>query len=174
MKNLSKFTQYFLGFGLVLIIYGYVSRIVGLYFFWESKSVGWGLILIGLIGLLSDRVRVKRKIDKNSVLEKIGIGLIVFIILIQTILITTLPFSEAYSVSKKFLTENQQVTDEVGKVEGFGIIPRGAIGKSTDSEGTYGAATLNLTVKGQKKYKDVTVYVFKYTDEPNWIVEEID
>jgi len=63
------------------------------------------------------------------------------------------------------------LNNEIGEIEGFGLIPTGGIQKTTDSQGTYGAATINLTIKGQKKFKDVTVYVIKYADQPEWIVE---
>ena len=71
MKNFSKFTKATLSIGLLFVIYGYVCRATGLYFFWESKSIGWAVIFIGLIGLLSDRVRIKKKDKKKSTLEKI-------------------------------------------------------------------------------------------------------
>mgnify|MGYP000294038924 CR=1 FL=1 len=174
MNNLSKFTKTFLAVGLIFVIYGYLSRLVGLYFFWESKSIGWAIIFIGLIGLLLDRIKIKKEKEKKSILEKIGIGVIAFILLIQTILIAVIPFTDAYSVAKEYIKNNEQLTDEIGTVNGFGLIPTGGIQKTTDSQGTYGSATINLTIKGKKKYKDVTVYVVKYADQPEWTVEQID
>lgn len=174
MKDFSKFTKATLATGLLFIIYGYVCRAAGLNFFWESKSIGWAFILIGLIGLLSDRVRIKRKDKQKSIPEKIGIGVIIFILLVQTILISVIPFTDAFAVTKKYLLDNQELIDEVGQIEGFRLMPTGGIQKTTNSEGTYGAATINLTVKGQKKFKDVTVYVVKYVDQADWIVEGID
>jgi hypothetical protein len=147
---------------------------VGLYFFWESKSIGWAIIFIGLIGLLSDRINTKKEKEKKSILEKVGIGVIAFILLIQTILIAVIPFTDAYSVAKAYIKNNEQLTDEIGTVKGFGLIPTGGIQKTTDSRGTYGSATINLSIKGKKKYKDVTVYVVKYADQPEWTVEQMD
>ena len=170
MKNLGKLTKTFLAVGLVFVIYGYLIRLAGLYLFWESKSIGWAIIFIGLIGLLSDRIKTKKEKEKKSTFEKIGIGVIVFILLIQTILISVIPFTDAYLVAKKYIKDNQQLTDEIGNVESFGLIPTGGIQKATDSQGTYGSATINLTVKGEKKYKDITVYVVKYADQPEWRV----
>ena len=174
MNNLSKFTKTSLAIGLIFVIYGYLSRFVELSFFWETKSIGWAIIFIGIIGLLSDRIKTKKEKDKKSILEKIGIGVLVFILLIQTILIFIIPFTDAYSVAKMHIKDNQELIEEIGNVKGFGLIPTGGIQKTTDSQGTYGSATINLTVKGEKKYKDVTVYVVKYADQPEWTVEQID
>lgn len=174
MKNLSKFTKIFLAVGLLFIIYGYLSRLVALYFFWESKSIGWAIILIGLISLLLDRIKTKKEKEKKSILEKIGVGLIVFILFTQTILIAVISFTDAYSVAKMHIKYNQELTDEIGNVKGFGLVPTGGIQKTTDSQGTYGSATINLTIKGEKKFKDVSVYVVKYADQSEWIVEQIN
>ena len=174
MKDLSRFTKTFLITGMIFVTYGYICRIVGLFYFWESKSIGWAIIFIGLIGLLSDRIKIKNRSDKKTIPEKIGIGLIIFILLIQTILVSVLPFTDAYLVTKQYLNHNLELTDEVGAIERIGLIPAGEIQKTTDSNGTHGSATINLTVKGKRKYKDLTVYVIKYADQPEWIVTEIE
>ncbi len=174
MKNLSKFTRVVLAVGLVLLLYGYLCRLAELYFFWESKAIGWALLFIGLIGLLADRIRLREEKDKTAILEKIGIGVIVFILLIQTILISVTPFTDAYSVAKVYIQGNEQLNNEIGSVQGFGVMPMGGVEKTTDSNGTYGSATINLIVKGQRKFRDVTVYVVKYADQDDWIVERIE
>lgn len=174
MKNLSKFTKVTLGIGLLLVVYGYVCRATELKFFWESKSIGWALFLIGLIGFLSSRISLRKNNNKKNLLEKIGIGVIVFILLVQIILISIIPFTDAFLISKKYIENNKEILEEVGHIEGFGLIPTGAIQKTTDTDGTYGSATINLTIKGQNKFKDVTVYVAKYVDKADWTVEGID
>jgi len=151
MKNLSKFTETFFAFGLIFMLYGYLGRLAGINFFWESKSIGWAIIFIGLIGFLSDRIKTKKEKEKKPVLEKIGIGIIVFILLIQTVLISTTPFTDAYSIAKEYIKNSEQLTAEIGIVEGFGLMPIGGIQRAKDSQGTYGSATINLTVKGEKE-----------------------
>jgi hypothetical protein len=178
MKNtfqqLSKFTKTLLIAGLVFIIYGYLCRLANLYFFWESKSIGWTLLFIGIIGLLLNKIKIKTTENKKSIPEKIGIGLIAFILFIQTILIAVIPFTDAYSIAKISLASDQKLKSEIGNITGFGIIPTGAIQKTTDSNGEYGNATINLTVKGDKKFKDVTINVAKYADSPEWKVEGVE
>ena len=174
MQNLSKFTRLLLTAGLVFAFYGYVNRLTDLYFFWESKSIGWALIFLGLISFLSDRIRLNNRVGKKPIPEFAGIGIIVFILLVQTILIAVTPFTDAYAVTKKFLNEDKRSEKEFGKIVGFGLIPTGAFQKTTDSQGTYGSATINLTVKGQKKFKDLKIYVTKNVDQPEWIVEGVE
>jgi hypothetical protein len=159
---------------LTFILYGYLCRIIGLYFLWESKSIGWTLLFIGVIGFLSNRVKIKTTEKKKSILEKIAIGIIIFILLVQSILIVVIPFTDAYSVAKVYLNNDAKLKTEIGNINGFGLIPTGGIQKTTDSTGEYGSATINLTVKGDKKFKDITVYVVKYAGSPEWKVEGIE
>jgi hypothetical protein len=174
IKQLNKFTKTALITGLIFILYGYLCRLIGLYFFWESKSVGWTLLFIGVIGFLSNRIKIKTTEKKKTLLEKIGIGIITFILLVQTILITVIPFTDAYSVAKTYLINDTSLKTEIGNITGFGLIPTGGIQKTTNSSGDYGNATINLTVKGDKKFKDITIYVVKNVDSPEWKVEGIE
>lgn len=174
IKQLNKFTKTVLIAGLISIFYGYLCRLIGIYFFWESKSIGWTLLFIGLIGFLSNRIKNKITEKKKTLLEKIGIGIIIFILLVQTILVTVIPFTDAYSVAKTYLTNDNSFKTEIGNITGFGLIPTGGIQKTTDSSGEYGSATINLTVKGDKKFKDITIYVVKNADSPDWKVEGIE
>lgn len=174
IKQLNKFTKTVLIAGLTFILYGYLCRLIGLYFFWESKSIGWTLLFIGVIGFLSHRIKIKSTEKKKTILEKIGIGLIVFILLVQTILVAVIPFTDAYSAAKSYLINDTNLKTEIGNITGFGLIPTGGIQKTTDSTGEYGSATINLTIKGDKGFKDIAIYVVKNADSSDWKVEGID
>lgn len=174
MIKLGKFTKLVSITGLTFVIYGYLSRLVGLYFFWESISIGWVIVFIGLISFLSSRIKTNREIGKETIPEKIGIGVIVFALLIQTILFSIVPFTDAYSEIKNHIKNNQELTRELGSIQGFGLLPTGSIQMTTNSDGSYGDATINLTIKGQKKFKDITVYATKHIEETEWIVEIIE
>lgn len=173
LKHLDKFTKTTLITGLTLVIYGYLARLVGLYFLWESKSIGWTILFIGVVGFLSNRIKLKKSEKKKVVLEKIGIGLIVFILFVQTLLMVIIPFTDAYSVAKSYVKNDSIIKSQLGDIIGFGLIPTGSIQKTTDSSGDYGNATINLTIKGYKKYMDATIFVVKYADMTAWNVEEI-
>ena len=174
LKHLNKFTKTTLIIGLTLVVYGYLSRLVGLYFLWESKSIGWTILFIGLICFLSNRIKLKKSEKKKVVLEKIGIGLIVFVLFVQTLLMLIIPFTDAYYVAQSYAKNNITIKSQLGNIIGFGLIPNGSIQKTTDSNGDYGNAIINLTVKGDKKYMDVTIYVVKHIDTIVWQVEKIE
>lgn len=174
IKPLNNFTRKVLLAGLILLLYGYLCRQVGLNFFWESKSIGWAILFIGAIGFLISRIKIKKTEKKKTLLEKIGIGILIFILLIQTLLIATIPYSDAYPVAKAYLRNDAKLKNELGNITGFGLIPSGSVQKSSDSSGEYGSVIINFIVKGDRKFKDVTIYVVKTPDSPEWKVEGIE
>lgn len=161
IKELNTYTKLTLGFGLLLLIYGSISRILPINFFWESVSFGWVLIFLGLIGLLATEIEKRKDKNKKTIWNKIGIGFICFTLLIQTFLIIVIPNSDAYIVSKEFILNNKDLKSEVGNINGFGLLPTGGISVQSDSNGEIGNATINVIIKGDKAYKSVTVFVFK-------------
>ncbi|MEZ4773031.1 MAG: hypothetical protein R3D00_07605 [Bacteroidia bacterium] len=173
-KQLNKFTKTVLITGLTFMLYGYLCRLIGIYFFWECKSIGWILLFIGVIGFLSNRIKIKTTEKKKTNLEKVGIGIIIFVLLVQTILVAVIPFTDAYLVATTHLINDDNLKTEIGNITGFGLIPTGSIQKATDSSGEYGSATINLTVRGDKAFKDITIYVVKNADSPEWKVEGIE
>lgn len=168
------FTRLTLVASLILLVYGYLCRLMAIYFFWESKSLGWAILLIGIIGLLSDRIKSNDDQNKKSIGEKIGIGILVFILFVQGIVVAVTPFSDAYESTKDYIKNDDALKRELGEIQGFVLIPRGRFQKTTDSSGEYGNAEINLTIKGEKKYRDIVVYVAKTTDSPDWKVESLE
>ncbi|CAL2103484.1 conserved membrane protein of unknown function [Tenacibaculum sp. 190130A14a] len=173
IKELNSFTKTNLGLGLLLLIYGFISRIIPFNVFWESKSVGWVLILLGLISVLLDGIKKRKALNKKTIWNKIGIGFICFTLLIQTILIIIIPNTDAFKVSKEFILNDKELASEVGTIKGFGLIPTGGISVQTNSNGKTGNANINLIIKGEKAYKSVTVFVFK-DYEKDWEVYGIE
>jgi hypothetical protein len=145
----------------IILVYGYLCRLLNLYFFWESKAIGWTLLFITLIFLLRQRIRWKKSIERKTISEKIGIGILIFILLIQTILFITIPQTNAYKSAKEFIKSHNLITDEVGEVKGITLLPFGGISVSSSSQGEQGHADLNFIVKGTKKYKDLKLQVVK-------------
>jgi len=161
IKEFNSFTKTTLGLGILFLIYGLLSRIIPIEFFWESKSFGWGLILIGGIGILKSNIKKRKESNKKIIWNKIGIGIICFILLTQTVLIIIIPNTDAYEVSKEYILNNTELKSEVGKIEGFGLIPTGGISVQSDSKGEIGNANINLIIKGEKAFKCVTVFTHK-------------
>jgi len=151
------------------VAYGYLCRL-GIYFFWESKHIGWNLLLISVIGYLSGRIKKKKEQKKNSIGEKIGIGFIIFLFVVESIMFTIIVNTSAYSAIKKFIYNNDQLRSEVGNIKGISIVPVGGIGGSSGEAGETGEGEINLIVKGDKKYKDLTLHVFKEI-QTDWQIE---
>ena len=143
------------------MLYGYLCRAVGLYFFWESKYIGWSLIFLGMIGFLINRIKIKKVQRRKTLLEKIGIGILIIVLLAQCILVSVVPYTDAYKASREFLLNDQRLKNEIGNIRNISLIPLGSIQKNTTGGIETGNATLLLIIKGEKKFKDVTVYVEK-------------
>ena len=147
---MSKSTAIVLAASLLLVGYGYASQAVGLYFFWESAALGWVLFWVGVSGLLLDRIESKQVRKEGVVLERIGIGVAVAVLLIKGILFAVLYSSDAYAVAKQYVAASREVREEIGNVRGFGVLPSGAMQVATDSTGEHGNAAINMIVKGDK------------------------
>lgn len=160
IKELNTFTKVTLGLGILFLIYGFLSRLIPINFLWESKSIGWGLTLVGLIGLLVNGIDKRQKANKKTIWNKIGIGIISFILLIQLILIAIIPNTDAYKDAKEFIINDEEIKSELGEIKGFGLIPTGGISIQSDSKGETGNADINLIIKGNKSFKSVKVFVF--------------
>jgi hypothetical protein len=174
ISRLSKLTKILFIIGINLVCYGNVARMANIFFFWESKTIGWILVLFALVSLFADRIRYKKTEKRNSVGEKIGMGITIFVIVVQTILFSVLPFSNAHAAAKLYLAGNEQLKNEIGTINGFGLMATGGIHIQTDSRGESGEATINMTVKGEKGYKDVVIYVSKYPEKKDWQVEGVE
>ena len=174
IRELNKPSKAILTTALVFIAYGYFCRLIDFYFFWESKSIGWAILLIGIIFLLRNKLESEKKKKRNIVPHKIGIGIIIFILLLQTFLLCLIPTTDAFSVAKKFLSADSSLRSEIGIINGYRLIPMGSIKTKSGSNGNSGSATIILTVHGEKKYKDLTIYVIKYVDRTEWEVKRIE
>ncbi len=158
---MSKTNQMLVIATIVFLTYGYLCRLSSINFFWESKAIGWILFLITLISLLRHRISWKKTIDQKTIFEKIGIGVLVFILFIQATLFFVLPQTNACKVAKEFIKTDPSITDEVGEVKEITLLPYGGISMASNSQGEQGQADLNFIIKGTKKFKDCNVQVLK-------------
>jgi hypothetical protein len=122
--------------------------------------------------LLTDLIKFKKQLNKKRIWEKIGIGLIAFILLIQIILLIVLPGTDAYAAAKEFLRRDERIKAELGPIQHFTIIPLGAISVSSGAQGSTGSATLVIIAKGEKKFKEYTVDLVKEIGS-DWTIYEI-
>ncbi len=164
--NFFKIIVTFFSLSILLIVYGYVCRSFNLYFFWESKYVGWFLLFLTLLTFLINRSKAKKEANRKRLVENIGIGIISFIIIIQIIFFVVISNYSALSVAKEFTKSNSQIIEKTGVIEGYFIIPRG----SFSEWGNEATAEIQLIVKGAKAYLDIAYLMEKNNNA--WAVVE--
>jgi hypothetical protein len=152
------------------LLYGYLCRLLGLYFFWESKTVGWVLFWVAIIFILRDRIKDKKLQRKKTLLEKIGIGFSIFVILIKGVLFFATQQTSAYDSAVYFIKTNSEIKNKVGTVNSIFLVPFGGMSMTKSSQGTAGQADLHFIVKGSKKYEDLNLVMDKDFDT-NWQIE---
>lgn len=170
--KLSNLNKVLVKLTIVFLFYGYLCRIVGLYFFWESKTIGWTLLLITIVSILIQRIKAKKAANKKTLSEKIFIGIILFILLIQSIIFFIIPHTDAYKAAKEFLITDKNISNQAGSVYDIFLVPVGGVSMSSSSAGQTGQADLNFIIKRKNKFKDINLQLTKELDT-NWVIIEI-
>ena len=106
-------------------------------------------------------------------MEKTGIGFLIFLVVIESTLLATIPNTNAWMAAKKYINNDQEIKREIGNVNGFSIIPVGHMAVSSGPNGESGIAEIHFTVKGSKKYKDFILYLEK-EHQVDWEVKGIE
>lgn len=170
-NKLNKLNKKIILLTIILLTYGYLSRIVNLYFFWESKTFGWILLFISIILILRQRIKKNKLQNKKVLSEQIFTGISIFILFVQTIIFVVTPQTNAYKSAKEFLFSDKEVLTKVGQVKSIFLKPTGGFSISSNSEGETGQANLNFIVKGTKKYIDINLQIEKEINT-NWTITE--
>ncbi len=155
---------------IAFLSYGYLCRLFGLYFFWESKTIGWILFWIAVIFILRDRIKLKKLQNKKTLFEKIGIGFSIFVIIIKCVLFFATQQTSAYDSAVSFIKTNPSIQNNVGTVNSVFLVPFGGMSMTTNSQGLAGQADLHFIVKGSKKYIDLNLLMNKEF-ETDWQIE---
>lgn len=151
-------------------MYGYLCRLLGLYFFWESKTVGWVLFWITIVFILRDRIKDKKVQNKKVLLEKIGMGFSIFVIIIKGVLFFATQQTTAYDSAVNFIRTNPEIQHSVGSVNSVYLVPYGGMAITTSAEGTAGQADLHFVIKGAEAYMDLNLLMNKDFDT-DWQIE---
>ena len=61
IKNIGTPLKILTLIALALILYGYLARALNIYFFWESKSIGFGLLLFAIAKFILDDINARRE-----------------------------------------------------------------------------------------------------------------
>lgn len=159
--KLSKLNKTLVWVTIAFLIYGYLCRIAGFYFFWESKTIGWALLFVTIISILVQRIKASKDANKKPISEKILIGIVAFILLIQGIIFFVTPHTDAYKAAKQFLMTDKTIANEVGDVNDIFLVPVGGMSISSSSVEQSGQADLNFIIKGENKFKDINLQLQK-------------
>ena len=152
-----------------LVRFDYLIRIFDIYFFWESKPLGFAFLLVFLAVFLRKDITTRKTKKLKNVLSHIGFWLIVFILFVKVLMLIILPNSDAHNVANIYIENNSDLEDEIGKITGYTTLPSGGIQITTNSNGTYGSTTISFIIKGESKFIEQTIYLNKTTNE-DWVV----
>ena len=149
---------------ILLIAYGYGCRFFNIYFFWESRYLGWMLLLAGAGLLLFNRIVIKNFRWREVVLELIAVVILFLVIILQTSILIFFPGTQAYKAGIRILKNHNKLISELGMIKNTSIVPVGQIQWTSAHDDQMKAAKFNIIVKGEKRYRDVTVYLEKLPD----------
>ncbi len=137
--------------------------------FWESLTFSWVTFLIGLILILTGIIRKKKSYNKPIISYRIGIGVTYFILIIQIFLFIIFKTSKALIIAEQSLSKDSELTNSIGEIESFSLLPIGQIKTKKNVDGESGQATLTLIAKGKSKFKILRVSLIKNMDS-DWEV----
>lgn len=166
----SRVAQFVIIATLFFLVYGYLCRLFGLYFFWESKSIGWVLFWLSGIFICREVIKQKKIRNQKTLLLKILTGLFIFVILVKAVLFFVIRETTAYKKAVEYIKTNGSIQAYVGTINGIFLEPYGSIQMSESSQGTSGSADLHFVVKGSKKYIDLNL-LLKKDVETDWNIQ---
>jgi hypothetical protein len=71
------------------LLYGYSCRTVGINFLWETISIGWIFLMLGIIGLLYDRIQIRRSESKKLIFQLLSGGLVLSLLVVYLLNLNT-------------------------------------------------------------------------------------
>lgn len=158
---MRRITSIVFATGTTLLVYGYLCREIHLYFFWDSKELGFFVLLISLLLYLISINKVRAKNGRKTFWVKAAIVVTSLGLLLGAYLVYDFKNSESYGVAKEYLRTDSELRNDVGNIQGFGLVPTGTIEETETTTSTdvreSGHASLTVTVMGNKKFKDVHV-----------------
>ena len=151
---MSNATKVVFIIGILLLIYGYACRLFNIYFFWDSKYLGWLGVISGVLLLLIDirQARVKQK--QNIFFVRMFVAVIVIFIALEGSAIFWIKTSEAYDSVIYSIGTDQELKQEIGSIRGYGMIPGIDIINILKAP-TSNALTFKITVRGERAYKEL-------------------
>jgi len=171
-KNIGIALKILFLLSLSLILYGYVAREFNIYYFWESKTIGFGLLLIAIAKFIMDDISARRENKMHKISFYLILGILCLSIFIKVLFAFIIPNSEAFDSATKLLKTDLNLISQIGEINSISYFATGNLETRTDEYGKTGRADLTLIIKGEKKYVEKNVVMNK-TPEENWKIIEM-
>lgn len=152
-----------------LIVFGYFVRSFDIFFFWESKPIGYFLLLLSFSFILRNDFKIRKEKKLKTIWGQIGFWFILFILFMKILMIVAIPNSDAYIAAKYYINNSPELNEEMGSITGFTVLPEGSLQTSSNSDGSYGSATFSFIIKGTNKFTESTIFLEKQPNT-NWTV----
>ena len=166
-------TKFILFSGILLLAYGISSRLIPVYFFWESRALGWIVLIMALLSYWFDLRKSRIQKGNKTIWVTIGIGFLILFLVIAPVTMYLLKNSDAYGAAVEELENDKALSEEIGSIKGFGLFPLGSVQINSSDGEESGRASFQIIVKGSKKYKDVVVEMVK-EESGFWKLTSID
>jgi hypothetical protein len=145
----------------LLLIYGYLCRLLNIYFFWDSKHFGWIMMASGLMGLFIDLKKILEAQKKSAFLPQVFIGIIIVALGIAGGGILLLNSSKSYQNTIENIKIDGVLKSEIGNFDGVGLFPSGMGFLDFAYKVNRDPSTFVITVRGSKAIKDVEITLYK-------------
>ena len=151
---------------------GYLFRFLNIYFFWESKQIGFFLLIIFVLFVFRIDITKRNLIEKKTIAQHIFFWLISFFVFVKVLVVIILLNSNAYKAAKTNLKSNPDLQQEVGSIQDLIALPQGSLSIKSYNGQESGSATIHFLIKGTRAYSEKTVFVSK-NFLSDWEVVEI-
>jgi hypothetical protein len=148
--------------GILLLIYGYLCRLLSIYFFWDSKYIGWFSIICASLLLLIDIRMARKRRNQNIFFVRIFVAALIIILALEASAVFWVKTNNSYRQVSELIEKDPALKNELGDIRGFGGIPGISITdilKFPTSE----SLTFMITIRGTKVYKEMEVTIARTT-----------
>ncbi len=122
---MSTSTKVIFIIAVLLLIYGYLCRLLNIYFFWDSKHFGWIMMATSIMGFFIDLKKILQAQKQSSFLPQLFIGVIIVAFGIAGGGILLLKSSKVYQDEIENIRINEPFKSEIGNFQGVGLFPSG-------------------------------------------------
>ena len=145
----------------LLLIYGYLCRLLNIYFFWDSKHFGWIMMATAFMGFFIDLKKMLEAQKKSTFLPRFFTGVIIVAFGIAGGGILLLNSSKAYQDAIESIKTDEVIKSEMGTIRGIGLFPSGAGYLDFVYKVNRDPYTFVITVRGSKIIKDIEITLYK-------------